>query len=160
MPRPAFSTHRRRALVVIAAACGSGLVADWSRAITITLSFDSAASVNPSYDPTGSQLTTLMNHVMATYEDIFEDAHNLTVTYRWADLSGTSLGTHALLTQSGGRENTMLIQLDNRIGTGGAERVWFMDPSPANDSEFDMTQQLWRDLSATDRTNFYNGPVN
>ncbi|HEY7090560.1 MAG TPA: hypothetical protein VH518_20850, partial [Tepidisphaeraceae bacterium] len=160
MPRAASHRRRRRALVLIVAACGSSLLADSSRGITFTLTFDSAGSVNPSYDPTGSQLTTLMNHVIATYEDIFEDAHNLTVTYRWGDLSGTSLGMHQLLTQSGGRENSMSITLDNRIGTAGAERVWFMDPTPANDSEFDMTQQLWRDLTASDRTNFFNGPVN
>jgi hypothetical protein len=132
--------------------------AEPARGIDITLIYDNANSLEPSYDPAGAQLTVLMNHIKAVYEDIFEDSHSLTVTYRWADLAPGVGGLHSLLSQSGGRENSMLVQLNSF--NGATEVAWFMDPTPANDSEFNMSQTLFRDLTATQRTNFYNAGAN
>lgn len=158
--RSSRTTRRGQVLAAAAAAAAIGLIG-WgepARGIGITLVYDSANSLEPSFDPTGAQLTVLMNHIKAVYEDIFEDAHNLTVTYRWADLDPGIGGLHTLLSQSGGRENSMLVQLNSF--NGATEVPWFMDPTPANDSEFDMNQTLWRDLTATQRTNFYNAGAN
>jgi|GEM_PF-4650111 len=155
-----FSSKMRRGQVLAAAIAGMGLIcaADSARAVNITLVYDAANSLEPSYDPAGAQLTVLMNHIASFYEDAFEDAHNVTVNFRWADLGPGIGGLHTLQSQSGGRENTMLVQLNSF--NGATEVAWYMDPTPANDSEYAMTQTLFRDLTPTQRTNFYNAGAN
>ncbi|CAN5711254.1 hypothetical protein BH09PLA1_BH09PLA1_03300 [soil metagenome] len=151
-------SRRRRIIAAAVATLGFAGSAQLAPGINLTLTYDAANSLEPSFDPTGAQLTVLMNHIKAVYEDIFEDSHNVTVTYRWADLAPGVGGLHTLLSQSGGRETSMLVQLNSF--NGATEVPWFMDPTPANDSEFAMSQTLWRDLTPTQRTNFYNAGAN
>ncbi len=93
-----------------------------------------------------------MQHADSRYTDIFEDTHTLTINFWWEDLDPISTGTlgvHTLVSQSGGRETVANIRLDN-------DRTWFFDSTPTNNSEFNMQQTLWRDLTATQQSDFYN----
>lgn len=152
---------RRRVALLAAAVAPMVFVAPRSTALDIVLNYNAGASVEPSYDLTGAGLTDLMQHVESVYQDIFEDSHTLTINYWWEDLADTTVGLHSLVTQAGGRETVANLRLDTRVGTGGSERAYFMDPTPANNSEFNMAQTLWRDLTPTQQTNFYNftGPI-
>ncbi len=119
-------------------------------AIDITLQFDDVNSERPSIDPNASALTELMQFSKSFYEDVFEDEHALTITYAYASLPGSPIGLYLPsgpgpdLRDSGG---TLLI--DSAVD-------WFLDPTPENNSEFDMEQTFWRDLTTTQRVSWYN----
>ncbi len=125
-------------------------------AINIVLNFDPIQSEAPSFDPTRSGLISLFQHAESFYQDVFEDTHTLTINYWYEDLSNNTLGVHNLISQSGGRETVANIRIDTRVGTGGATRGWFIDSTPTTDTEFNMQQTLWRDLTASQRSDWYN----
>ena len=120
-----------------------------SHGINLVLNYNNASSVEPAADPTGAILTSLFQHAETFYQDVFEDTHTLTINFWWENLSSGTLGVHNLVSQAGGRETVANIRIDNNTS-------WFLDPTPANDSEFNMSQTLWRDLTATQQSNFYN----
>lgn len=163
MPRRCKKNPCARA-AVLAAAVATPLLVDASRllAVNISLSFDAAGSAafNPSFDPTGAGLQSIVQHVAGRYQDIFETAHNLTLTYRWGDLPGTELVRHTLTAQSGGRQTAGTIVFDARLLSGGAERSWFVDSTPADNAEFNMSQTLFRDLTAGQQSTFFNAGAN
>ncbi len=132
------------------------LAASSAQAITINLVFNSAASSNPAGDPTGANLTTIMNHVASVYEDIFEDSHTITLTYWYENLTAGTLAAHSLTSQAGGRETAGNIRFD----PDASGNNWFFDTTPASNSEFTMGQTLWRDLSGGQQTSFYNAGAN
>jgi hypothetical protein len=151
-----FSRVKRHTAVILATAAASCVVADTSSAINIVLSYNAASSQEPAGDPTGSLLTSLMQQVKSTYEDIFEDSHTITITFFYAPQSPGVLAAHSLTSQSGGRETAGTIQFDPTAqGTS-----WFFDPTPNDNSEFTMSQTLFRSLTATQKTNFYNAGAN
>jgi hypothetical protein len=117
-------------------------------------------------DPAGANLIGLFNYAAGYYEDIFEDAdHTLTINFWWEDLDPISpnrIGQHDLIQQSNVnfctgisapsplcRETVANIRIDN-------DQMWFLDPTPANDSEFAMQQTLWRDLSGAQQSDLFN----
>ena len=134
-------------------------------AINVVLNFNTGASAAPTFDPTGALLQPLFQHAEAFYQDVFEDTAantTLTINYWYEDLADPSIGVHTLVseTTSGGtlpnREITANIRIDTRLGTGGAERNWFIDTTPDDDDEFTMQQTLWRDLTAAQRADLFN----
>ncbi|MCS7033452.1 MAG: hypothetical protein NZ561_05585, partial [Phycisphaerae bacterium] len=151
MNKVSKSAHRR-ALCAAVAAAALWNAAEFARGIVITMSYDAANSSPPAADPGGTQLQAIMNYVRNVYNDIFEDAHNITITYRWGTPSSPgAIAAHSLSSQGGvpNRETAGTIVFRNTTG-------WFFDPTPADNSEFDMSQTLWRDLTATQRNNFYS----
>jgi hypothetical protein len=141
-----------RAAATIAAASLASLHAAPAQALNIVLSYNAAASTEPATDPTGAQLTAIMQHVEATYEDIFETAHTITISYWYQSLGAGVLGGHGLVSQSGGRETAGEIAFDPAAAGAG----WFFDPTPADNSEFTVQQLRWRDLSNGQRTGAFN----
>ncbi len=140
-------------LRVAAVLCSSLALATHTHAINIVLNFDSTGSDSPSFDPNGTQLTNLFQHAESYYQSIFEDSgHTLTITFRYDNLSGNTLGQHTYGTADGnGRENTATIEIDTNPSNG-----WFIDTTPQSDSEFVMGQVLWRDLTGTQQLDLYN----
>ncbi len=114
-----------------------------THAINLVMNFDSTNSLQPNFDPNGTGLTSLFNHVETYYQSIFEHSgHTLTITYRYANLTGF-IGLHTYgSADANGRENTATIQIDPTIAS-----TWWIDPTPADDSEFTMNQTLWRNLT-------------
>ena len=134
-------------------------------AINIVLNFDDAQSTDPTFDSTGALLQPLFEHAETFYQGVFQDTAantTLTINYWYEDLTGGLIGLHSLVseTTSGGtlpnREVTANIRIDTLVGTGGAERNWFIDTTPDDDDEYTMGQTLWRDLTAAQRTDLFN----
>ena len=126
-------------------------------AINIVPTFNSAASDSPSFDPTGSLLTTMMGHVGDYWEDIIEYSGTLNVSFYYDDLSDAdgTLADHLNQGTSGGKPTDCRIRVD--WTSGGTERAWYFDPTPMNNSEYDMQQTLVRDLTAANEAAYYNG---
>jgi hypothetical protein len=112
----------------------------------------------PASDPTGAKLTSIVQYVASVYQDIFEDPLSITLEYGYGGLIGESQGLvlHNPGATSGGRQISGYIEVDQ--DAGGYQ--WFYDPTPADDSEFDMTQTLWRDLSLSLQTSYFNAGTN
>ncbi|MBP61482.1 MAG: hypothetical protein CMJ62_08140 [Planctomycetaceae bacterium] len=134
-------------------------------AINIVLNFDDAQSTDPTFDSTGALLQPIFEHAETFYQGVFQDTAantTLTINYWYEDLTGGLIGLHSLVseTTSGGtlpnREVTANIRIDTLVGTGGAERNWFIDTTPDDDDEYTMGQTLWRDLTAAQRTDLFN----
>lgn len=157
--------HRNRrlsALVAVAVAVGA-MSANPAAGINIIMNYNPPGGNEPlDDDPTGVQLTAIMGAVEQRYQDIFEDNdHTITINFWWEDLP-TLLGQHTLVSQTGGnnsRETEANIRFDTRTGNGGAFRNYFFDPTPGNDTEFNMGQVLFRDLTGTEQGNFFTGTV-
>jgi len=132
-----------------------------ARAINIILNYESVKSVNPAQDLTASGLQGLFAYAESFYQDVFQDtAANTTITlnFWYENLDSISTGTfaqHALVNQtdSGGAEPWREIEANLRFDN---DRTWFIDPTPASDSEFNMSQTLWRDLTGAQQSDFYN----
>mgnify|MGYP001227891751 CR=1 FL=1 len=154
-----MSSTRAAALTRAAAIALSAGLAAQSSALTINLTFN-AGSTDQFIDPFGvnrtNELHAVMNAAASIWEDIIETAHTLNISYWWDDLDPGTLGVHNLVSQSGGRETAGNIRFDTLVSAGNARR-WFFDPTPFDDSEFNMQQTLWRDATATQQADWYNG---
>ena len=124
--------------------------------LNIVLEFNAIASQNPVYDPDGSLLTGVLEEAVVIYGDIFKDDHTLTIRYWWDDLPSTGLGVHQNTSHDGLRETRANLRFDTHL-PGGGDRRWFIDPTPDDDSEFDMQQGIVEAMSTTARDNAFNG---
>ncbi|MDA7494467.1 hypothetical protein N8467_00210 [bacterium] len=82
----------------------------------------------------GGDLQTIFNDACDWWEaTLVTPPYTLTINYSWANLGGTTLGVHNLLTQGGipNRETSGQIRFDN-----DGSSVWFMDPTPCDNSEY------------------------
>jgi hypothetical protein len=128
-----------------------------ARSITINLTFDSGASDSPTFDSTGALLTPIMQAAANFWEDIIEDTGTLAIEYYYDNLSdpNNTLAVHNNLATSGGKPTSARVRVDTQLN--GVERLWFFDPTPTNNSEYDLQQTLYRDLTGTQQTNWFNG---
>jgi hypothetical protein len=135
-------------------------LAPYSSAISITVEYDPTqpGAVSPAFDPNGTQLIAIANYVASYYEDVFEDAgHSPTFTFWYTDLADGLLGDHDNITDDGNnREIEGNIKIDTQNAAGIA-RSYFFDLTPETNGEFTMAQLLWRDLSVTNRADWYAG---
>jgi hypothetical protein len=144
--------------ILLVTACSSRV----AKGVNIILNFDPMQSEAPSFDPTASGLISIFEHAEEVWEGIFEDVTgNLTINFWYEDLPNGSCGTnpaacHARINDDGVREIEANIRVDTVVNTTGLNRDWFIDPTPANSSEFNMVQTLWRGLSASQQINFFN----
>ncbi|MEZ6192265.1 MAG: hypothetical protein R3C45_13380 [Phycisphaerales bacterium] len=145
---------------ITTALCLALLFASQASAINIITNYNAAGAgaVNPTFDPGATQLDAIFNAVEAYYEDVFEDGgHTLTINFWYTDLSGGLLGDHDFISADlNNRENVANIKIDTNANTGGALRSYFYDTTPTDNSEFNMTQTLWRDIGATNQADWYN----
>jgi uncharacterized protein (AIM24 family) len=145
---------------ITTALCLGLLFGSQAPAINIITNYNAAGAgaVNPTFDLGATQLDAIFNAVEAYYEDIFEDGgHTLTINFWYADLTGGLLGDHDYISADlNNRENVANIQIDTNVNTGGALRSYFYDNTPTLNEEFNMTQTLWRDIGATNQSDWYN----
>jgi hypothetical protein len=129
------------------------MLAEPSWAINIVTNFQSSSSVNPTYDPAATQLQAMMHSVESYWEDIIEDSHTLTVNFWWDDMADEEanvLAVHQPTAVRNNRETACNIRF-------GTDWSWYFDADPADASEFNMIQTIYSDLTATNRSAFYNG---
>lgn len=155
---PGRTTPRRRALA-LSAAVAAVVAGGRAQAVNLIMNFNSGASQNPTSDPAGTNLINMMSYIEGYYEDIFQDAHTLTVNFWWDDLGGTTVGSHLAVTNSGGRQIECNVRLDTKL-SDGTQRLWYFDQTPENHSEYDMQQTLWRDMSAGTQSARFNAGAN
>ena len=105
-------------------------------------------------------LNNLMNYAGSYYGDIFEDFHELQINFWYEDINGDFLGFNTPVDADiPGDPAQRIIEANIRIDThwpNGTLRDWFIDFTPSDDSEFEMQQTLWRDISPMQRQNWYN----
>jgi len=125
--------------------------------MTFDMTFDSGASDSPSFDPTGTGLQAIMGAVESYWQDIIETTGTLNVTYYYDDLNDPNgvLANHLNQGTSGGKPTDYRIRVDTQ--RWGTDRLWCFDPTPTNNSEYDMVQALVRDLTAGQKSDWYNG---
>jgi len=152
-------TGVRESLLVrgLCAVLATGLMIDGAAALTINLSFDSGASDSPSFDLTGAKLTPIFQQAADYWEDIIEDAWTLDIEYYYDDLNDPDnfLGLHTNLGTSGGKPTEARIRIDTQ--RWDIERDWWFDPTPAGDTEFDLEQTLYRDLTPGEQSAWFAG---
>lgn len=100
-------------------------------------------SDSPAYDADRSGMLALFNYAANFYEDIFAGNNfDVTLAVSYAELGGSTLGLYTPVLNT--------IQIDT-------SRTWFLDEiTPEDNSEYSMSQTLWRDLSSGERSDFYN----
>lgn len=139
---------RRRALMATAGLVLLLCCVTQSPAINIVMTFNSGASDFPAYDPDGAKLTALMGSVESYYQDIFEASATLNVEFYYDNID--SLAVHNNTGTSGGKPTSCRIRVDT-------DPTWYFDETPLDNSEFNMTRYLYRDLDATKQAAYYNG---
>lgn len=126
-------------------------------ALNIILAFDSTQSVAPSFDPDASRMQGLFSYAANYYEGIIKDDHTLAILFNYVDDAGFIAGELPLATANGRITSTRITvgTVDNDPANLGQPMPWFIDPTPATDTEFSMTQTLWRDLDVIQRLDWY-----
>ncbi len=119
-----------------------------THAITINMNFD-PGSDSPAFDPGGTMLQALADDAASIWEDIFEDTQVIDITYRYDSIGGLANGTANSV--SGGRPVTGTINVDS-----DNVRTWFFDTTPLDNSEYNFNQVLYRDLTSTQQSAWYN----
>ena len=138
--------------------CGLSFFAnERAMAVDIRLAHMTSGSDNPDSDPNASKLIALMNVLETYYEDIFEQdlGHEFTVYYRYeADVTSLAQysGNGTPLTDSNGYPLCGLIRINPNVN-------WFIDETPLDNSEYNMNQVFYSDLSSTQQTTRFNGNV-
>lgn len=146
-----FRFHRHLpALLVLGFAPATG-------ALTINVTFDAGLSAAPAADANGAQLTAIMQAAADYWEDIIEDAGTVNITFYYQNgITGNALMTE--VAESGGRFTDALIRFESTPSYGGSSvNRWYYDPSPLNDSEYDIQQVLYRDLSGANQAAMWSG---
>ena len=120
-------------------------------AITFNLNFV-AGAINPN-DPTGSGLMSIMQEAANRWTDIIEDSHTMTIDVSYATscpVGGIACAGVVLPNVTLNRTVLGTIKVD-------PTHNWYFDPTPGDDSEFDFTQTLHRDLTSSQKTAGYSG---
>jgi len=136
----------RATLLIVAASLALGSVGPAALALNIELVPDLTDSVNPDHDPDWVKLTALLQYVASVYEDIIEDDHTFELRYRYGTDFPFANGVYTTLdVDDKGRDTLGRIRIKPRP-ENDPEKVFYYDPTPAEDSEYDMRQWLYRDL--------------
>ena len=97
--------------------------------------FDAANSpTRPAGDPDGSRLVAHANEAASRWERVIRDAHSISLTVRY-DAAAPDTGRLEILGVSGGRATSIRIRVKPSLD-------WFFDPTPADDSEFALTERF------------------
>jgi hypothetical protein len=129
------------ALAALSALAAWTTLASPARAIDIDFIFG-PQSESPSFDPNGTQMMTLFAFAEDFYEDVFEDSNwSVQLAVSYSTFTDTTLGLYTPILNT--------IQMD-------ADTNWFIDPTPSDNSEFLMSQTLWRDLAFSQQSDWFN----
>ncbi|TWU29863.1 dockerin type I domain-containing protein [Bythopirellula polymerisocia] len=138
-----------RLAVVITLTC---LAFSTPNAQAITISMNYGGGSPPPFDPDGSKLKAIVAAAGAIWGDYILDDQNYSFDLRWEDIDGGTLGQH----QPGWLLDSRDLVFDTKDSNGNW-RDWFFDPTPFDNSEFDMQSTLVRDLSPLAADRAYGG---
>ena len=128
---------------------------------------DSAVSNPPAFDLNGDEIVAMYQQAADIWSDIILDNWTINVELQWKvpiiggvpnnSYSGQSglLQSHPDNTNGDPAEqNDRVVWAFSRLNPN---RNWWIDPTPTNNSEFDLEQTLFRDLSITQQNGWYFG---
>ena len=138
-------------LLAAATCCTVAAITIPASALNIVLTFDSAASETPAFDLSGDILTDLMGAAELYWEDIIEDSHTLDVRFFYRDFTTTTAADTLVTAFSGGKPTACRIRVDSTPSAG-----WYLDPTPFDHDEYDLSQTTVGELDSGDRSNWYN----
>ncbi len=110
----------------------------------------------PGTDPTSALLLDILEETEAVFEDAFEDSATIRITYWWdADMTGAGQSIPALIFEDPAGTLTHAIVRFN------PNRNWFIDPTPEDDSEYQLEPVLYsfgtNTLTPNQQTNRFGG---
>ena len=141
-----------------------------SATLNIVLNYTGSAASEPTNDPGGTNLMLMMNAAAEHWgraKGIIQDNHSILIDISYTNLSdtpgpngGTILGLHTpQLIDGSGRQIKAMIQMDSTLN--GVNRNWFFDPTPTDDTEFNMLLTRYGSLGAAAQTaGFIGSPPN
>ena len=101
-----------------------------------TFSFDAE---NPAFDPNAAGLLSILQQTEAVYQDAFEDAATIRITYWWdADMTFCCGQSIPAMMREDGNGN-----LTHAVVRFNPTVAYYIDPTPGNDSEYTMQQVLY-----------------
>jgi hypothetical protein len=124
---------------IAAAGVAAALASSPASALTINTVFTGGAA-HGSSTGTGN-LQDVFRAAADWWEAAIFDNFVLDINYGWGALGGGTLGSHSLVSQSGGRETEANITIDNDGSTD-----WWMDGTPFDASEFTAYNEYSGDL--------------
>ena len=143
---------KTRSLLATVAFCAVALNCVSARALDIIPTFDTGASETPGFDTTGDELTTLMEAAAVYWEDIIADTGDtLEIRFFYHDFGDTTAADTLITAVSGGKPTACRIRVDSTPAEG-----WYIDATPWDHDEYDMTQTLVGELLSGDRSDWYN----
>ncbi|WP_425397013.1 hypothetical protein [Aeoliella sp.] len=148
-------------LPALAAIFGLTIGCSGAMALNITVNYVPMAT-NPN-DPTGAGAIAAVEAAASHWEDLIEDAHNMTlnVSYYVNDGMGNGVCGNGVATACAPVTATSQFNGFDRTATGNlflfANRNWYIDPTPAQNSEFNLSQTIYSDLSMSDQTAGFDG---
>jgi len=116
-------------------------------AINIDCSYDEES--RPSYDPDGVMLMGYARKAARLWEDYFPQSGDYDIEFSWDSSLGSTLGQ----TQQEFWPWPGYIDMNTNPGADG----WWFDPTPTGNSEFDMAQVLYRDITPAEQNAWFNG---
>lgn len=130
-----------------------------SRGIDIVIQLQNEGK-NPSYDPNGARLSSILNAAARIWEDVLPGDGTYEIDVFYDELDNGTLGQWSY--QFGG-DNNLRIDPTPRTAAGGV-RNWFIDPTPFDNAEFNMTGAdfpgalFYKDLTRVQKANFAGSP--
>lgn len=120
------------------------------------------ATAAPSNAVGTGNLADIFNAAADWWEASILTPHTVTIGFGWQGLDSVStntLGVHNLLSQSGppNREDSALIRFDSDGAPNPPK--WFLDSTPHDDSEFNMVETTYDDLSTVNQDDWFGGNV-
>ena len=131
-------------------------LAPQSDAIDITITYESVGQ-EPDADPNGDKLVALAEYVASVYEDIIEDNHAMEFKIRYDIVTFTNGQFSHLQPNNATNRSTQGRVTINPTPANSPDRKFYYDPTPADDSEYDMQQWLFRDLTNSQQAERFNG---
>ena len=130
-----FNLKSRISFVILFAAVFTLSLPGQTMAVDVVMNFNSLLSDHPAYDSDCSKLIAMMSAVETRYQAIFEDAGTLNVNFMYDDLGEDTLATTLVTGWSNGHPTSCTIWV-------GTDVNWYFDPTPTNNSEYNMVQTL------------------
>lgn len=95
-----------------------------------------------------AELAAIMQAAADRWEAIVEDSHTLTIRYRWTD--DTLPSSQTVATDVNGQPTESIVRIP-------ASFNWYYDPTPGDDTEFDMTPRLYRTTHPDEKIEAFQG---
>jgi hypothetical protein len=140
-----------------------------ARALTFNFTYNGAVSAPPAFDPNGAALMAVMQDAADLWSDIILDdwTINVELRYQVPIINGMPNNNFSGQMQPfqghpGNVNNDPAEQNNRAVWTFirmNPNRNWWVDPSPQDNSEFNIAQTLFRDLMMNQQNGWYNGNV-